>query len=100
MEAIVDLRVAALLLAAVIVMPIIALAQEKQRGMAEMRTDERFAALAADAQRLEEVRANLQQALNCLEGSQPRRSGCCCENAFISNLQPMLRACGNRIRLR
>jgi hypothetical protein len=38
--------------------------------MADMRTAEKFASLAADARRLPDVRANLQQALNCLEGSQ------------------------------
>jgi hypothetical protein len=58
------------LLAVLLALPVLAYAQDGQRGMAEMRTAERFAALAADAQQLEEVRANLQQALNCLEGSQ------------------------------
>ena len=42
----------------------------EQRGMADMRVAEQYAARAADAGKLEEVRANLQQALNCLEGPQ------------------------------
>lgn len=56
--------------AALLALPILAYAQEEQRGMSDMRIAERFAASAADARRLEEVRVNLQQALNCLEGSQ------------------------------
>jgi hypothetical protein len=42
--------------------------QDRQRGMADMQTAEQSAALAADAQRLEDVRVNLQQVLNCLVG--------------------------------
>jgi hypothetical protein len=64
------LRSGGLTSAAVLVLPILAHAQDGQRGMAEMRMAEKCAALAADAQRLEDIRANLQQALNCLEGRQ------------------------------
>ena len=43
-------------------------ARSEQPGMSHMRIAERYAALAADARRLEDIKANLQQALNCLEG--------------------------------
>jgi hypothetical protein len=45
-----------------------ALAQAPQPGMAAMRAADREAASAAGASRLPEVRAHLQQALNCLAG--------------------------------
>lgn len=38
--------------------------------MADMRIAEKFATLAADARRLDDIRINLQKALNCLEGPQ------------------------------
>jgi len=38
--------------------------------MADMQTAEQSAALSADAQRLEDVRVNLRQVLNCLVGRQ------------------------------
>ena len=58
------------LAASLLALPLLAYSQKEQPGMAEMRSAESFAALAADAQRREEVRANLQQALNYLEGPQ------------------------------
>jgi hypothetical protein len=61
---------ARLLSVAVLALPGPARAQDEQRGMADMRIAEQYSAHAADAQRLEDVRANLRQALNCLEGAQ------------------------------
>ena len=51
----------------IIASPVHTLAQESP-GLTEMRIAEQQAAAAADAQDLEEVKANLQQALNCLVG--------------------------------
>ncbi len=45
-----------------------AIAQDHQPGMAQMRTAEKHAALAAAATRLLDVRHHLEQALTCLEG--------------------------------
>lgn len=63
-------RIAAMLTVALFMLPILAQAQREPRGMADMRIAERYAALAANAQRLEDIRVNLQQTLNCLEGPQ------------------------------
>lgn len=52
-----------------------ALAQPAEPGMAAMRAADRQAGLAATATRLEDVRAYLQQALNCLAGTRAGRRG-------------------------
>jgi hypothetical protein len=46
-----------------------ALAQGAEPGMADMRQADRYAALAASASQLSEVRINLQRVLGCLEGA-------------------------------
>ena len=49
-------RIAGLLSGALIVLPVLA-GEERQRGMADMRIAEKFATLAADAQRLDDIRS-------------------------------------------
>jgi hypothetical protein len=60
--------------------------------MRDMRTAEQYAALAADARSLEDARAKLQQALNCLEGPQGaeyrRSAGGPCGGARLAHELP------------
>lgn len=85
-------RMARLLSAAVLALPGLAHAQDGQRGMADMRIAKQYAALAANAHRLEDVRANLQQALNCLEGAQGpdyrRSAGDPCSGSGVTGQLP------------
>ena len=46
-----------------------ALAEGAEPGMADMRQADRYAALAARASQLSEIRVNLQRVLDCLEGA-------------------------------
>jgi hypothetical protein len=85
-------RTAGMLMAALSLLPITAHAQGERRGMADMRIAERYAGRAANAQGLEEIRANLQQALNCLEGPRGpdfrRSAGDPCGGAGVVNELP------------
>jgi hypothetical protein len=86
-----SLLIASVLTGSILVAPG-ACAQDAQRGMAEMRIAEKYAALAADAQRMEDVRDKLQQTLNCLvgrQGSEYRRSaGDPCSGSGIAQELP------------
>jgi hypothetical protein len=80
--------------------PVVADAQG-ERGMKDMRTAEQYAALAAGAHNLEDARAKLQQALNCLEGPQGaeyrRSAGDPCDGVGLAHELP--EGSVNRIRV-
>jgi hypothetical protein len=90
-----------LALAAALLPPLLAHAQDGQRGMAQMRTAEQYAAAAATARTLNDVRANLQRALNCLEGVQGpdylKSAGDACSGAGAVDELPQGSA--NRVRV-
>jgi hypothetical protein len=60
--------VGVMLSAVALLSPAVARTQGGEPGMAQMRTADQYAARAAAAHHLPDVRAHLQQALNCLEG--------------------------------